>query len=185
MAIPGSDNFYSAQIGKQCQMTFGSCINKKTGFIDKQAFNAMANSSIYQDYKQARAMESHNKNMNNLVQTAYMYQQMGVNVDLNQLAAMCDKDGNGMINTSSEMQMAQRFLQMAASQQLNMNNMAGMQQNQGSAQGGGFDLGGTLNSIGSITDGIGQLIGKGGSGEEEGGGNFLSKAGDFIGKLFG
>lgn len=197
MAIHGqNNNMYSNQLSKQYQMGLGTFKNSRTGLVnsnDRASFQAMgrAASSVF---REARAQENSATNLQSLAQTAAVYQQMGMNVDVNQLAAMFDADGNNLLN-GKELQKAENALNMMYMQQTqqmsyaNMQNgMTGMSQT-GAQGGGGFDVG---SAVKTLTNGLGTLFGGGGSSEAgasqgsgDGGGNFLSKAGDFIGKLFG
>ena len=192
-----NSHYWSNQISRQGQMQLNSMKNPM-GMISRQDLQAFKNSSVYAEYRQVRAQENSANNLQSLAQTADMYRQMsGMNIDVNQLAAMYDTDGNGLLS-GKELQKAEKGLQnmyMQYSQQ-NMSAMNGMgnygnmdaaggYSNAGfaGAMGGGMDTGSTFsvlkNGLGDLFNGIGGLTGK--SEQDGDGSNFFSK----LGKLFG
>ncbi|MBO8431050.1 hypothetical protein IAC76_06645 [Spirochaetes bacterium] len=190
MGVSGNNNMqnmYSTQLSKQMQIGLQSFKTQSGAIGDRNAFQAAGReaSSIF---RQTRAAENTQANMAELAQMAAM---MGLNVDLNQLAAMYDTNGDGNIN-SAEKSKIENALNMMYTQQTQQMAYANMQ-NSGSTQaaasgggGGGFNIG---DAISTLTSGIGELFGGGssesGSSEGSSGGNWLSKAGDIIGGLFG
>lgn len=193
-----NSHYWSNQISRQGQMQLNS-MKGPTGMISRQDLLAFKNSSIYGEYRQVRAQENSANNLQSLAQTADMYRQMsGMNIDVNQLAAMYDTDGNGLLS-GKELQKAEKGLQnmyMQYSQQnmAAMNGGMGNYGNMGAAggysdagfagvMGGGMEMGSTFsvlkNGLGDLFNGIGGLTGKSEQGGD--GGNFFSK----LGKLFG
>lgn len=194
MGIGGQSNhFYSNQISKSYQMELGAIKGSNGGLMsgsDRAAFQALGReaSSVF---RQARSAENSVENMNTLAQTAAV---MGLNVDINQLAAMYDANGDGMLGYS-EMQKAQDALNRMSMQQTQMmlaanQNNAYAPQMTGGATGGGGGIN-VVDTITGIVGGIGELFGGGSSeaggtsGSSGGGGGWLKKAGEFIGGLFG
>ncbi len=189
MGVSGNNNMqnmYSTQLSKQMQIGLQSYKTQSGAIGDRNSFQAAGReaSSIF---RQTRAAENTQANMAELAQTAAM---MGLNVDLNQLAAMYDSNGDGNINSAekSKIENAMNMMYMQQTQQMAYANMQGGSTTQAAASGGGggFNIG---DAVSTITGGLGELFGKGssesGASEGSSGGNWLSKAGDIIGGLFG